>query len=213
MTGILFDLDGTLLDTLADLTDGVNYALKCHGMPMRTMEEVRAFVGNGAAQLIRCAAGENAHWKAVLADFRVYYDSHCRVKTDLYPGIREMLEALGGEYPLAIVSNKPDSAVKLLCRDYFPGIPAMGEHPGCPRKPDPQMLRLAMEQLGVEHCVYVGDSEVDVLTARNAGVPCVSVLWGFRDRRALRQAGAEYFCDSPEKLREVILSIGVHDVK
>ena len=211
MLGILFDLDGTLLDTLADLTDGVNYALSRHGLPQRTMDEVRAFVGDGAARLIHRATGGTENWEAVLADFRVYYDAHCRVKTGLYPGIRETVNRLAERFPVAVVSNKPDSAVKLLCADYFPGVLAMGESPACPRKPDPAMLRLAMERLGVDRCVYVGDSEVDVLTARNAGVPCVSVLWGFRDLDVLEQAGAKYLCHNPWDLERVILSIGEHN--
>ena len=110
------------------------------------------------------------------------------------------MELLGREYPLAIVSNKPDGAVKKLCAEYFPGIYAQGEQPGCPRKPAPDMLNIAMEKIGVDRCIYVGDSEVDVLTARNAAVPCLSVTWGFRDRKELEEQGADRFCDCPQAL-------------
>ena len=107
-------------------------------------------------------------------------------------------------YPIAIVSNKPDSAVKALCRDYFPGIYALGEAPDCPRKPAPDMVFKAMAAIGVDRCLYIGDSEVDVLTANNAGFPCLSVLWGFRDKEDMEKAGARYFCDDTRKLVEAI---------
>lgn len=206
--GVLLDLDGTLLDTLEDLWRSTNHALRCFGYPERTLEEVRQSVGNGAARLIRLAVPEGADPEPVLAAFRAYYQDHCRVKTAPYPGIMEALAVLKEEYPLGIVSNKPDSAVKALCDDYFPGIYARGESADCPRKPAPDMVRKAMEAIGVERCVYVGDSEVDVLTAKNAGVPCLSVLWGFRDKEALLDAGAVRFCeqtkDLPEKIRQIV---------
>lgn len=202
--GILWDLDGTLLDTLQDLADATNFALRAHGCPQRTLAEVRQFVGNGAGRLIRLAAGDHADPEAVLATFRPYYDAHCRVNTKPYEGIPEALAALGREYPMAIVSNKPDSAVKLLSADYFGGIFARGEDADCPRKPAPDMVRQAMAAIGVEKCIYVGDSEVDIATAKNAGVPCLSVLWGFRDRDALTAAGAEHFCETPADLPAAI---------
>ena len=203
-TGILWDLDGTLLDTLEDLTDAVNYALSVYDLPPRTIGEVRRFVGNGAGLLISRAVEGRAEEKAVLETFRNYYNAHCRCKTRPYPGIPEALEALGQKYPMAIASNKPDSAVKALCADYFPGIYALGEVAGCPRKPAADMVEKAMAAIGAETCVYVGDSEVDVQTANNAGVLCLSVLWGFRDRDVLEQAGAEHFCETAEELEKVI---------
>ena len=209
-TAILFDLDGTLLDTLEDLKDGVNYALRAHGYPERSLEEVRCFVGNGAYRLNRLAAPEEASEEEVRAlfdTFRSYYGTHCQIKTKPYAGILETLERLKGEYPLAIVSNKPDAAVKTLCADYFPGIYARGESAECPRKPAPDMVFAAMAALGVETCLYVGDSEVDVVTAKNAGVPCLSVLWGFRDKTELLSTGAEFFCEDPQKLVEKIRSM------
>lgn len=206
-TGILFDLDGTLLDTLEDLKDAVNYALGQFGYPLRTLAEVRRFVGNGAAVLLALSVPEGADPAPVLAVFRKYYQSNCQVKTAPYRGVPEALAALQAKYPVAIVSNKPDSAVKALCADYFPGIYALGERVGCPRKPASDMVRRAMETIGVERCVYVGDSEVDVATAKNADVPCLSVLWGFRDREELEDAGAAYFCNDPSKLPELVETV------
>lgn len=205
--GILWDLDGTLLDTLADLTDSTNFALRQFGYPERTMAEVRSFVGNGARRLIQRAVPEGADVDAVLEAFHIYYDSHCRIKTKPYDGILKALSELGEKYPMAVVSNKPDSAVKPLCAQYFPGLYARGESTDCPRKPAPDMVFKAMEAIGAEKCIYVGDSEVDVLTAKRAGVPCLSVLWGFRDRDEIEKAGGIYFCDDPQKLPDMIEKI------
>ena len=129
MTGLLFDLDGTLLDTLDDLMDGVNHALNQFGYPQRTREEIRRFVGNGAAKLMQRAVPADVDWQKPLEVFQVYYRAHCRMKTAPYPGIPEALEELGRRYPLAIISNKPDGAVKTLCQDCFTGINAPGEAP------------------------------------------------------------------------------------
>ena len=207
MTGILFDLDGTLLDTLQDLADSVNHVLREFGYPERTVEEIRRFVGNGVSVLIDKAVPAGADPEPVLAAFRTYYQAHCRVKTGPYPGILAALEQLKEQYPIAVVSNKPDAAVKALCADYFPGVFALGESPACPRKPAPDMVYGAMAAIGVDHCVYVGDSEVDVETAKNAGVPCLSVTWGFRDEVEIRRAGGVYFCDDPAKLARSIDAI------
>lgn len=199
-TGILFDLDGTLLDTLEDLADSLNHVLDTFGYPRRTLEEVRQFVGNGAARLIAQAVPAGADAAPVLAAFQAFYSTHCQIKTRPYAGIPEALAYLGQRYPIAIVSNKPDIAVKTLCAGLFPGIYALGEVPGCPRKPAADMVFTAMKAIGADSCVYVGDSEVDVLTSKNAGVPCVSVLWGFRDREAMEAVGAKQFCETPEAL-------------
>ena len=201
-TGILWDLDGTLLDTLQDLADSVNHTLRQFGYPQRSIEEVRRFVGSGARRLMQLAVPEGADADEAFEVFRGYYDAHCRIKTKPYEGIPEALAELGKRYPMAVVSNKPDSAVRALCADYFPGLYALGERAGCPRKPAPDMVLRAMEAIGVERCVYVGDSDVDVLTARNAGVPCLSVLWGFRDRKEIEAAGGVHFCDRTEMLTE-----------
>ena len=202
-TGILFDLDGTLLDTLEDLLDATNYALRTCGYPERTLPELRRFVGNGAENQIRLSLPEGSskeEVQRVLAVYKPYYTDHCQKKTKPYEGILEALAVLKEKYPIAIVSNKPDSAVKALCADYFPGIYALGEAAGCPRKPAPDMVYKAVAAIGAETCIYVGDSEVDVLTAKNAGVPCLSVLWGFRDRADMEAVGAEYFCEDTAKM-------------
>jgi len=206
-TGILFDLDGTLLDTLADLLDATNYALNTCGYPGRTLAELRRFVGNGAQNQIRLSLPEGSvpeEVQRVLAVYKPYYTENCQAKTKPYPGIGEALALLEGKYPMAIVSNKPDAAVKELCKDYFPGIYALGETADCPRKPAADMVYKAMAAIGVERCIYVGDSEVDVLTAKNAEVPCLSVLWGFRDREDMEAVGAEHFCSDTARLAETI---------
>ena len=202
--GILFDLDGTLLDTLGDLTDATNYALRTHGYPERSIGEIRSFVGNGAANQMRLSVPEGTDYEPVLATYKPYYDAHCQIKTAPYPGVLDALAELK-DYPMAVVSNKPHSAVTVLSKQYFGDLYARGEQPDCPRKPAPDMIYLTMEALGVEKCVYVGDSEVDVLTAKNAGVPCLSVLWGFRDRD---EVGGTHFCenvaDLPRMLEDMI---------
>ena len=206
-TGILFDLDGTLLDTLEDLLDATNYALAACGYSPRTLPELRRFVGNGAENQIRLSLPDDnkEDLSKVLAVYKPYYTDHCQIKTRPYDGILPVLKSLGETYPIAIVSNKPDAAVKALCADYFPGLYALGEAAGCPRKPAADMVFKAMKAIGVERCIYVGDSEV--LTAKNAGVPCVSVLWGFRDREDLEAVGAEYFCRTPAELERIIRTL------
>lgn len=205
MTAVLFDLDGTLLDTLDDLTASTNAALSAFSLPPRTRDEVRRFVGNGAERLIRLALpGKETDppVEEVLKAFREHYNAHCLDRTRPYVGILEALEALS--MPAAIVSNKPDSAVKPLCSRFFPGIPAFGETADCPRKPAPDMLFRGLAALSADRCVYVGDSEVDILTAKNAGVPCLSVLWGFRDKDTLEAAGGTVFCRTPEELPAIL---------
>lgn len=209
-TGILFDLDGTLLDTLDDLTDATNYVLSQFGCPLRTREEIRSFVGNGALRQMTLAlpgTDKDPSLEALLAVYKPHYESHCQIKTAPYPGVLSALKAVAQMYPVAIVSNKPDAAAKALCAQFFPGIYALGEIPGCPRKPAPDMVFQAMADLGVDHCIYIGDSEVDVLTAKNANVPCVSVLWGFRSEAQLAAAGGVYFCSTAESLPAILETI------
>ena len=207
-TGILFDLDGTLLDTIADIAAAVNHVLKEMGYPERTLAEVIRFVGNGARRLMEQAVPEGGDADAAFQGFQTWYSANCQGGTKPYDGIPEALEILKEKYPLAIVSNKPDTAVKPLCDQYFPGIYARGESADCPRKPAPDMVFKAMEAIGVETCIYVGDSEVDVLTAKNAGVPCLSVLWGFRDKADMEEVGGNVFCENTadlvKKLEEMI---------
>lgn len=205
--GILFDLDGTLLNSLEDLCDAVNYTMNYYGCPERTIEEVREFIGNGAKRLIALSLpGKESDppVETVLDTYQAYYADHSRDKTRPYEGVVEALTEIGKKYPVAIVSNKPDIAVKPLCADYFPGVYARGESSDCPRKPAPDMLYKTMEALGVEKCVYVGDSDVDVITAANAGAPCLSVLWGFRDRTCIAGAGGKYFCEDPKLMADAI---------
>ena len=201
-TGILFDLDGTLLDTLEDLMDATNYALATYGHPARTLQEIRRVVGNGAENLILKALPEDHKddLAKTLATFRTYYNAHCQVKTRPYDGVLEALKTLEEKYPIAIVSNKPDVATKRLAKELFGGIPAWGESSDCQRKPAPDMLYKAMQALGADRCIYVGDSEVDVTTAKNAGCKCLAVLWGFRDKQTLMDAGADHFCETPADL-------------
>ena len=205
-TAVIFDLDGTLPDTLGDLHAATNAVLRKFGYPERTIEEVRQFVGNGAERLIRLAVpeGEQGSVAQALAAFQSYYAAHCDVLTKPYEGIPQMLEQLGEQYPLAVVSNKPDRAVKELAKVYFPRLYARGESTDCPRKPAPDMVFKAIEALGADRCIYVGDSEVDVLTAQNAHVPCLSVTWGFRDVKTLEETGAKYFCHRAEDVIESI---------
>ena len=204
---ILFDLDGTLLDTLQDLIDSTNATLAHFGYPLRKPEEVRLFVGNGARRLFELALPEDSSPAAVeeaLAWFKEYYPAHSQIKTKPYDGILEALAAIREEFPVAVVSNEPDVAAKPLCKTYFGDIYAQGESSACPRKPAPDMVFAAMKALGVERCIYVGDSEVDVMTAKNAGVPCLAVLWGFRDKEILVEAGAEHFCENPKDLLKLL---------
>lgn len=205
---VIFDLDGTLLDTLDDLADAVNWALKQEQLPRRTREEVRAFVGNGIRNLIERAvpAGtEAAQTDRVFAGFKARYAGHCADKTRPYPGILELLARLRAEgIRTAVVSNKADFAVQTLCRDYFPGLVdcAVGERAGIPKKPAPDSVQEVLRALEIprEQAVYVGDSDVDVLTARNAGMDGILVLWGFRDRQTLERAGAKTFAANAEEL-------------
>ena len=209
-TGILFDLDGTLLNTLEDLTDATNYALRQYGCPARTIEEIRTFVGNGAQRQIACSLPglpDDPPVEQILATYKAYYGEHAQIKTRPYEGVLQQLEILRKKYPIGVVSNKPDPTVKLLSKQYFGDVYALGESPDCPRKPAPDMLYKGMREIGADACIYVGDSEVDVLTAKNAGVPCLSVLWGFRDQKTIQAAGGRFFCETPENLAETLISM------
>lgn len=206
----VFDLDGTLLDTLGDLSASTNYALRTHGMPEHSLDDVRRFVGNGVRVLMERAVpqgAENPQFEAAFQTFRTHYMQHSLDTTKPYDGILETLEALKAEgCRLAVVSNKMMAATQELCRHFFRDTieVAIGEHEaqGIRKKPAPDTVNEAFRQLGVgkERAVYVGDSDVDILTARNSGLPCISVLWGFRDRDFLIQHGAETFISAPSEL-------------
>ncbi len=210
---VIFDLDGTLLNTLDDLAGAVNHALALHGYPTRTLDEVRRFVGNGIANLIHRALPDGVDAEreaAVLADFRTYYAAHDLDTTAPYAGVAEMLAALhDAGIPLAVVSNKIESAVEDLRRHFFADTIALavGDHPSRPRKPAPDGTYAALAALGVaaEDAVFVGDSEVDVDTARNAGMRLLAVTWGFRDVDTLRARGATRFADTPADAARYLL--------
>ena len=207
-TTVIFDLDGTLLNTLEDIKDSVNATMRHFGYAERSLDEVRAFVGNGAGNLIaRCIpAGKNEEgFDAILAWYDEYYTEHSLIKTAPYPGLIELLRELSRrEFKLAVVSNKQDPVVKKLARKFFPGLisVAVGESPSVARKPAPDSVLSAMRELWSEpfECVYVGDSEVDLATARAARIPCVSVSWGFRSRELLTDHGAAKIINKPSEL-------------
>lgn len=212
INAIIFDLDGTLLDTLEDLQNAVNAALVQYHMPKRTLEEVRKFVGNGIRKLMLRAVPEgenNPDFEEAFVFFQSYYKAHCKEHTGPYEGILDMLQALSDKgIKMAIVSNKFDPAVKELNREHFGGFmeAAIGEMPGVARKPAPGMVDMALDILGVEkeQAVYVGDSEVDIQTASNAGLECICVTWGFRDAKCLKEWGAKVLIDKPEELLELL---------
>lgn len=209
---VIFDMDGTLLDTLQDLADAVNYALREMQMPERSIEEVRTFVGNGVHRLMELSVPDgtdDAYLEETFAKFKEYYAVHCNDNTCAYKGVVQLLRDLQAEgYALAIVSNKLDTAVKELSNIYFEGIvkTAIGEQDGVAKKPAPDTVYKALEELGMpkEGAVYVGDSDVDVMTAKNAGLPCISVLWGFRDKEFLLAHGATKFAETPEEVKKYL---------
>lgn len=216
---IIWDLDGTLMDTLEDLKLAVNYALQANRMPVRTYEEVRQFVGNGVQKLMERAVPDgkqNPLFDKTFADFKSYYVVHCQDNTQLYKGLAPVLKELKARgVRMAVVSNKlqsgvtelfdaviksPDTSDGICLKDYIEV--AIGERQGTARKPAPDMVNLALEEMGIgkQDAVYVGDSEVDIATAKNAGLPCISVLWGFRDKEFLISQGADTLIETPEEL-------------
>lgn len=220
---IVFDLDGTLLDTIDDLADAVNYALRTNGLPERSRAEVRSFLGNGIRVLMSKSSGfseEEAEsrisrekFEEAFQCFKEYYVDHCLIKTQPYPGIMSLLDRLKAEgFKMAIVSNKLHAAVKQLADRFFSGYvaSAVGESPTVRRKPCPDAVLTALSELGStrEESVYVGDSEVDIETSRAAGIPGISVLWGFRDRDVLeRQYPEAHFIERPDQLPDAIAAL------
>lgn len=211
---VIFDLDGTLLDTLDDIADGVNYALTAFGYPTRTVDEVRRFVGNGAVKLLERALPESVDaqtFARFYATYDEYYTAHSQIKTAPYPGVLPLLRTLREhDIHTAVFSNKQDNAVRPLCASYFGDLLdyATGPTEDVPKKPDPQGLFFIANALHTkpQKILYVGDSETDVLTARHAGFDCVTVLWGFRDKQTLMQAGAVRFAETVQELQNYILS-------
>lgn len=209
---IIWDMDGTLLDTLDDLADSMNAALKKFGLPTRTRDEIQSFVGNGIMHLVECSVPDgkaNEKFEEIMAFFREYYEENSRNKTKAYDGLDTLLTELKARgFRMAIVSNKIDSAVKELAKQYFGDEidTAIGETAGKRRKPYPDMVLEAMRVLnvGAEETVYIGDSEVDLKTAENAGLDCISVSWGYRLRQALEALGAKTIIDTPEELAAIL---------
>ena len=210
LQAFIFDLDGTLLDTLGDLAASVNYALKACGMPQHSIDDVRRFVGNGVRLLMERAVPDgaaNPRFEEAFTTFRQHYLEHSLDTTRPYDGIMEMLQALRSRgFRTAVVSNKFYAATQELCQHFFADSieVAIGEHEaeGIRKKPAPDTVNEALRQLGVsrEHAVYVGDSDVDIATAAASGMPCISVLWGFRDREFLLAHGATQFISHPSEL-------------
>ncbi len=213
--GVLFDLDGTLLDTLEDLYQSVNAALTACGFPERTRMEIRSFVGNGVRNLmVRSVPDgeENPKFEECFQKFREHYAAHLNDHTAPYAGIMELLAELKEKgIPTAVVSNKSDAAVKELCRETFGDLVplAIGESERVKKKPAPDTVIEAAAGIGVplKDCVYVGDSEVDLATAENAGIPCISVSWGFRDKELLESLGAKTLLDTVAELRDCLLDM------
>lgn len=208
ITTILFDMDGTLLDTIEDMADSLNKTMKEFGFPPRTLSEVTSFVGNGAKMLVEKSVPSSASddvKKEFLHAYQKNYLNNLQNKTKPYDGIMELLKELSHKgYKLGIVSNKPDAGVKSLSHTYFSTYikTAIGEAPSAKRKPAPDGVYKALEELQSkkEEAVYVGDSEVDILTAKNAGVTYIGVTWGFRSRETLVEEGAVHLIDSPKEL-------------
>ena len=212
---VIFDLDGTILDTLEDLANSLNYALAKEGYPVRTLEEVRRFVGNGMLNLVkRALTVDEADIEEVaqrtVEQLKSHYKIHCADKTKPYEGVIELLQELKqAGCKLAVVSNKADYAVQILCEQYFAGIfdMAAGEKEGVRKKPAPDAVYSVLEIFGIakEDAVYIGDSEVDIKTAENAGLDAILVSWGFRDAALLREAGAKRLATSMDELRRELL--------
>lgn len=209
---VIFDLDGTLLNTLEDLADGVNHVMEENGYPKRTLEEVRHFVGNGIRRLMEQAVPETVsgdEFERVFEEFKSYYTEHCQIKTRAYDGIMRLLETLKKQgYDMAIVSNKNHAAVCELNEIYFKEYinVAIGQKDGIRKKPAPDTVIQALKELGKEKetAIYVGDSEVDFATAKNSGMDCALVTWGFRTKNELAEFEPTVFIDQPEELLAVL---------
>lgn len=209
---IIFDLDGTLLNTLEDLTDSVNHILHSHSMPERTVEEIRSFIGNGIPTLIRRSVpkGTDESTAEILtAEMKEYYREHAQIKTKPYDGIQELLlELQKRKIRTAVVTNKAEAAAKILCRSIFGEVfsAVIGDNGKDALKPAPDNVFRAMQMLGAknEETLYVGDSDVDMITAANANLTSVGVLWGFRDGKTLLENGANHLIASPEELTNLL---------
>lgn len=213
---VIFDLDGTLLNTIEDLADAGNWVCRNHGWPVHTVEEYKRFVGNGMARLVERFAPED--WRApekvqaVLEEFMPYYNAHKADKTAPYAGVPEMLKGLKEKgIFMAVLSNKADQLAGPVVEGYYPGLFPMiqGALPGVPTKPDPTLLHRLMDQLGATAAdtLFVGDSNVDIRTAKNGGLTSCGVLWGFRTRQELESEGADFLAETPAELERIILEL------
>ncbi len=215
ITTVIFDMDGTVLNTLDDLAVSVNYVLTRFGLPVHCTEEYRLFFGSGIRYALQCAAPKGTGEDMIdemLPVFREHYNAHCLDRTGPYPGIPELMRNLRNHgYKLAIVSNKIDSAVKELNAKFFHDYVnvAIGEREGTRRKPAPDTVIQALAELksAKEEAVYIGDSEVDLQTASNSGLPCITVLWGFRDKEFLAEQGAAVFASTPKEVFDLLLQM------
>lgn len=211
-TTVIFDLDGTLLNTLDDLSDSVNFAMSAMNWPLRDKKDVRLFLGNGIRNLMQLCSPEDIseeEFDEAFTIFKEYYEAHNQDKTVPYEGVVQVMEHLKDKgIKMAIVSNKVHEAVVALRDKFFPYVEvAIGDTPGMARKPAPDSCYKALELLGStkEESVYIGDSEVDLLTAKNSGLDCITVLWGFRDKDYLMEQGAITFVETPEELEKEVL--------
>ena len=208
---VIFDLDGTILDTIADLADALNHTLAQNSFPEKTLEETRSMVGRGLRNLVKDASctSDGEMIDKLHSEMVSYYSEHSAVKTAPYPGITDMLKELRSRgIRIAVLSNKRDSVTAFLCSRFFPGLldAVRGETPGIPMKPSPEPVLSLIDKIGVpaDETVYVGDSEVDITTSRNAGIDCLTVTWGFRDRTDLEKAGADRLFDDVGSLLDAI---------
>mgnify|MGYP000286670264 FL=1 len=209
---VIFDLDGTLLNTLDDLADSVNHTLNYFKYPERRKEEVRSFIGGGAKALIKKSLPENVtaeKYEEVLSYFQAYYKKNADKKTGLYPGVKKLVNKLSDEnYSIGVVSAKGDIVVKELVESFLGDKvkETLGEEEGIKRKPTPDSILIMMDTLKCkpEETIYVGDSEVDVEAAANAGIKCASVTWGFRDKEDLEKINPLYIADNVQELYELI---------
>ena len=209
----IFDLDGTLLDTLADLRDSMNHTMELFGFPTHSTEAIRSFVGSGVEQFVASAVPggfDNPHFREIVKEYSEYYGIHSEDQTKPYDGVLDLITKLKDSgIAVAVVSNKAHSASRGLCRTHFPEVEIVNgerEAEGVRRKPYPDMVLMTVKEIGVkpEECVYIGDSEVDILTAENAGMDCISVLWGFRDRDYLEENGGKVFVENTDELFSAI---------
>jgi len=210
----VFDMDGTILNTIDDIRDAVNEILRRHAYAERTLPQILHAVGNGAAHLMEESlpdGRDTADFEAILREYEAYYEAHCEIRTAPYPGIPELLGRLKeAGIRLAVVSNKGDGAVKALNERYFAGAfeSAVGQRPGVRRKPAPDAVFEALQAFGSDgsDAIYIGDSEVDIATARAAGIPVIAVTWGFRTRELIESLEPDYLADTPQQVEKILLS-------